>query len=603
MASPVTNLRATSITDTRITVAWTNPSQHSGTDMMVYSYKTSSVVKSETLGSSASSYTFTGAAANNSYQFIVQNLYNGESSTAVYLSNVCTTPAKPTSVALVNNVSSVTITVNSSAPYAEGHQVQVTNDGGSTWTSVGTATGQGTRQITDNNPPAGNTQYRARSYAGSLYSDWTYSTTITRPCAPSAPTITSKPASAIAVGSTATLTWEPNHPDGTAQSKAQVEVTSGGSTTTIDVTGATTTIDLSSYVESPASVSVRVRTYGTYAEWGAWSETVSFASYDMPTVTVTSPSTDGEVMRALPVVVTWYAEDATGISSQTVRLLDSGGTTLKSWTVPNSDRSFSIGSDEWQIANLTTYGIQVDVTAGSSFQASSTRTFATDYVEPAEPIASAYWYASDMSCAITVTAGDDQGGTLPATVSFYVLRVNDDGSTTMIASGLESGQQAYDNVPPLGVDVTYRVVAVAASGAESVTEITTKGEVPSGSWLFSFGSGAAETISFVGDPEHEEGYEHSGERYHFSDGTGDGLPMWYGTIDFDVTHTWSFTIGEDRSFVETVRRLFRENDTCWVRDPFGHRWYVSAKAKVTFKRHPYWTVSIDAYELRYREAI
>ena len=602
--NPPTSVSATRNSDTTLSVTWTNNSAIPRDYANLYVYvqtDNGSDAQVAKLGATATNYSWSGAQPNKRYRFAVRAWNSAGYSTYAYSGYVYTTPAAPTSVEAVKaTVSTVDVNVTAGAMWASSHQVERTADDGVTWTSLGTVSGSG-GTYTDTAPPAGDVRYRARAVIGSLYSAYVESNNLVTLTAPLAPTLTSYPPAAILAGSTATVTWVPNHPDGTEQTKAEVEVTVGGVASTIAINDGTTTVDLSSYVATPETVSVRVRTYGLYNAWGAWSDTISFTSYDAPVVTVDAPAYDGEVMTALPVSVQWTATDATGISSQVLRLFDGDGVLLKSWTLAGNVAQFDLDQSTYFLANNSTYSVTVTVTAGSTLQASATRQFDVDYVGPGEPTFDIWWGEDSLACSITVGDGDDQGGLLPTADYFYVVRVMPDGSEYLVATNLASSEQAYDPLPPLGVEFAYRVVAVAASGTETPTLAPTIKET--NAWAFGFGAGVAETALLIASPSAQASWQHGGEAYHFADGTGETLPVFYGVGTLDVGHSWSFVIPKKwASVAENVQRLFRAHATCWVRDPFGHRWYVAAKATVGVKPGPRWEVSVTANEMRFKEA-
>lgn len=603
--SAVSNLALVRNSDSQLAATWTNnsavPREYTKLQINAQTDDGTWVQLSASLGASTVNYTWNGAAANHKYRVAVRPYNPAGWGSWAYSGYVYTTPAAPTSVvAEVPSAGTVNVTVTAGALWATSHEVEVTADGGETWSQVGTVAGAG-GTYADTNPPAGTCQYRARAVIGTMYSDWAYSAEIVTLCPPLAPTITERPAAAIATGSTVTLGWLPNHPDGTPQTKAQVEVTAGGSTTTIAINDATPTCDLTSYAATAQAVSVRVRTYGIYAEWGAWSDVVAFTAYVPPSVTITSPAADGDVEQQLPVTITWSAVDATGISSQVLRLFDGDGRQLRSWQLDGSVSSFDLDRTSYFLTNQQSYSVTVTVSAGSTLQAADTRLFSIDYLGPAEPTADIWWDEGALSCAVTVGEGEDGTGTLPIPDSFYVVRVMPDGSEWLVAENLSSSQQALDPLPPLGVEFSYRVVAVAASGVETPATFPALRETDS--WAFGFGRGVAETLLLAANPSAQQAWTHGGESYHFADGTGDGLPLWYGTDLLDVSHSWSYDIRPSEPDVaEDAQRLFRAHAVAWVRDPFGHRWRARVKASMTTKPGPRWAVSVTADELRFEEA-
>lgn len=97
------------------------------------------------------------------------------------------------------------------------------------WTVIGSAAPvNGKASIEDTSVPAGVVQYRALARVpiygtdtgrGMLSSAWVSSTTVSTIETPKAPTVT-VPAAIPPVGATATVSWTPTHPDGSAQTAA-----------------------------------------------------------------------------------------------------------------------------------------------------------------------------------------------------------------------------------------------------------------------------------------------------------------------------------------------------------------------------------------------
>ena len=103
--------------------------------------------------------------------------------------------------------------------FVDSWEFQLTTDGGKTWVDADV-----NASWEDEEAPAGTVRYRARAVKSGLKGPWTESNEVTTICPPLAPSIRGVRA-AYATGSTATLEWVPNHPDGSAQTSAEVQVT------------------------------------------------------------------------------------------------------------------------------------------------------------------------------------------------------------------------------------------------------------------------------------------------------------------------------------------------------------------------------------------
>ena len=361
---------------------------------------------------SAVNYTDNGTSANHRYRYALRSTGPGGTSERVECSGgpLYTTPAAPGSVtASKSSTSSVTLSAEGLPAWAEGYEIERTADGGGSWQAVGTA---GTFPWTDASAPAGTIRYRVRSYRGDLYSAYVESNSITTITPPLAPTVQALP-SVVATGSTVTVQWTPNHPDGSAQTQAQVEYTVGsGSPQTATVQGAGTSYRLpASATSSAGTVSVRVRTHGLDDEWGAWSAAQTVRVAVPPSVSITVPPVDGARVGSLPLTVEWDASDATGVSSQSIALLDSAGSTLYSASLGASERELVLDGSTYLLANATDYSLRLTVRGGSSLTTTVARSFSTSFAEPARPDAGLSVDPSDLSAAVTVYAGSPSSET------------------------------------------------------------------------------------------------------------------------------------------------------------------------------------------------
>lgn len=519
------------------------------------------------VGKDAANYTDNGIEANHSYTYRVRAQGNGGYSNYSTSESIYTTPAAPLSVD-VSKVQATTVRIAadvSNVNTATAYDIEVSKDGGA-WERVSTV-----EDLPATADVSGRAKFRVRSTRGELQSAWTESDEITTIVPPLAPKVSGLP-SVAATGSSQTVAWVPNHPDGTAQSAAQVEFTKGGSTQTVDVTDAKSCTVPSSLMASPSTVSVRVRTKGLDPSWGAWSSPVTMSVAVPPSVVITSPASDGAVIESLPMTVSWTAVDSTGVSEQVITLKDSGGTVLWTATVPSSIRSFDI---PYRLDNMKQYSITLTVRGGSSLTASSVRTFATDYAEPDVPYSYIEVNTSNFSTSITVNDGKEPGSGKPDAKSFTVTRILPDGTRWVVARNLLDGQQATDPLPPLNVDFSYEVVAISDMGTQSV--LTTDAYVDSdGSEVFSFGSDAMEALVLQFDANASINSERTGELFRFAIGSGStGLPTFYADGELSVNGRRSYVVFGKEDF-NRARNIARSQKaaSCWYRDAYGGRAFV-----------------------------
>ena len=396
------------------------------------------------VGSSTGNYTDNGISANHRYRYRVRAYGAGGYSGYATSGYVYTTPGKPSSVtATKTGAQSVQLAITGAAPYATSYAVERSTDGGSQWESAGTPT---SFPWVDSEAPAGTVVYRVAAVRGSLQSAWVQANSVTTITPPLAPAVSGLP-SVAATGSTLTVSWVPNHPDGSEQTQAQVEYTVGdGEPQTATVEGAATTYTLpESVTESAATVKVRVRTHGLDEDWGAWSGYTTVTVAVPPQAHFTNPAEDGAAVTVLPLVLTWEATDSTGIASQTLELVDADGGSLLSVQLAGDVRSFQIDDSVYALSNLSDYALLLTVLGGSSLATIAERQFSTDWAEPAQPTAELETDPADLSCAVTVHAGDFTPNLwinpASATNNGVTLTVNDDGSLTI--DGTSEGGSSF----------------------------------------------------------------------------------------------------------------------------------------------------------------
>lgn len=397
-----TNATATYVSDTSAAIAWTNGATTTArprtATIVERSTDGGTFVQVASVSSSATSYTDGGIAANHSYAYRVSASNTAGLSSSAATGTIYTTPAAPTAVTVTKTAAtSVQVDATADAPYADGYDVERRFNGGD-WEAVASAA---SLPITDS-VGGGTVQYRVRTARGSLASAWVLSDTLVTITPPLAPTIIQQPANPSALGSTATVAWTPNHPDGSAQESAQIRVTSpGGTSQTYTVTTAT------SYTFTPDATgtwTAQVCTKGLDPSYGAWSATVSWGVYEAPVVVIDSPATDGSEVDALPLYISWSVSDSTGVSAQRIIVSDAGGT-IYNQTQAASARLLALSDSDIALQNGASYTITLRVMGGSGLITETVRTFSVDWASPAPPILDIEEGAGG-SASIIVTAGE-----------------------------------------------------------------------------------------------------------------------------------------------------------------------------------------------------
>ena len=564
-----TGLAVSRISDTSIALKWNSTASAARPWSAVKVYRqdgSGSTTQVATLGS-ATSWTDGSAKAGHRYRYYLaaSNSFGGnETGWSAY---IYTTP-NAISGLTATKPTTTTVKLSGTKPaYADGYEFQVSVNGGTSWQAASLSA-----DWTDSAPPAGQIVYRARAYkaqGGStnastvLYSAWSQSNSVQTIVAPNAPSVTLD-YSVCEMNSKVTVSWVRNHPDGTAQSKAQVELTKpDGTVQTVDVAGET--FDYGFFPLAIGTWKVRVRTYGLYAAWGAWSGYQSLRVAVKPVVNITFPQKDGDKITKLPLDVEWFAYSEDGIAAQHLELRSSSGTVLAQLD-PATDQSSWKMTPALGLANDSGYSVSINVRSGSTLQSTDVRSFVTEWTNP---------NAATVETEVTDGLGvrlfvreKDHSDALETITVVDVVRVNPDGSRVELAHHVHLGYEMNDPIPPLGVGYAYEVTSYAAAGATAQTVVENLVE-SHGKSVLSFGYRADRALVAELNPSLDGSCQKQGDAFHFADGgERGGLPSWYALDSVDVSHNVGFSlVGEDafRSF----RSDYAGESVCYYRDPMG----------------------------------
>lgn len=597
----VKSLAATRNSDTSVTMTWAGDyTDQNGfypwNGINIYrAVDNGSAGKLAGIAWNSTKYTDSTTAKGHSYQYVVKPYNDAGEATGSWTGIIRMTPSDLASIT-VQKLSGTSVRCIVPEPtYYDSIQFQRTADGGTTWVNVSmTKDGKG---YVDSNAPAGTLKYRARAVYGSLTSGWVTSGSITTICAPNAPGVTAL-STVYSHGSTITVKWTPNHPDGTAQSSAQVEVTVGSTVTTNDISGTTTAYSFKA--DTNATVKVRVRTHGLYDGWGAWSTYTTTTVADLPVSVFTNPATDGSEISGLPLTLEWTVLDDTGVSSQNVKV----SRTINGAVLVNKDLGGSIRSldlDETSgLEDGGNYTAALTVRGGSGLTDTASRRFIAKWEAPDAPTATV---KVDESYTAFVTIAAATTGDI-ATDHLRVARINPDGTVTALGETLSDGDVVIDRLPPLNTPYKYRIAAVALTGAVSYTE--TDAEVTAdGKEVYNFGSNAATILALGLDASSSETLELTGETFDFALGTNaDCLPEFYADGGITGSGTHSYNVLTQVEYNE-ARRLSRLYSTGWYRDAWGHVARVQTKFSFGYaaKSYSLWSIDITTTELMWRDPV
>ena len=234
--------------------------------------------------------------------------------------------------------------------------------------------------------------------------------------------------------------------------------------------------------------------------------------------------------------------------------------------------------------------LQITVRGGSGLETTVSQAFTTEWAHPDIPTVTVRTTERAMA-SVTITAADTE----PLATSFDIVRVLQDGSKLVLGTGLKSGEQVIDVLPPIGVEYWYSVTAYADTGA--LVEFKQSALVDTdGMEVFNFGAGAEKCVYLGLNANDSESIEMTGTTFHFALGRGNTpLPTFYPDGDMDVTGTHSYVIHGADGYL-ALRELVRDpsNAVCWYRSAYGRRARVYAKWSLSYESSSYNLFSVSA---------
>lgn len=549
------------------------------------------------LAGTATSFTDTATGYGSAYYYSIVP-YNDAGQNSTSTDTVYMQPAKITDFS-VTRLSATSARLNfTGCYYATEYQLYVSGD----HSVVTFDPPQGEDGYVWNDVPTGETlSLQVRGRRGSWWTSgpWSNAVTMGPLSAPGAPAVDSLE-TVYVTGTELTIKWTPSHPDCSEQSLAEVAITTPSGTETITVQGSTT--ETTYTCSEKGTVSVTVRTKGLLDTWGARSAAATFTVADNPVVTFTSPKSDGAEIHGLPLEVKWNVTDTTGVSSQSFAVMENAGGTVYTTTPKATDRSVSLSTASG-IKDGKGYVIVLGVRNGAGLSASTRRNFIAKWTGPDAPTVK----LSVNGYAVTVTATAATTGDVK-TASLSVARQWTDTAGVqkkVLATGLKSGASVRDPLPPLGVEVTYIVTAVAPETGATTSTTKTVTVSAGGYEVYNFGENAGTVLALGLSASSSESIELTGETFDFADtDSGDGIQEFYadGGLTGSGTHSYNVLT---RTEYETARRLSRTYPTCWYRSAWGDVQRCHVKFSFSYDADSYslWGISASTDEITWKEPV
>ena len=331
--------------------------------------------------------------------------------------------------------------------------------------------------------------FRLRAVNSQGESGWTGVVSVIVGTEPEAPTTWSS-TTTVVTGETLTLYWVHNSEDGSAQTKARIELTIDGvkSYREVDTTSEEEdkktmyyTLSTSGYTEG-ATILWRVQTAGVTKNYGEWSVQRTVKVYAPPTLSFNIIDVNGNEVDRLnsfpfrivgsagPKTQTPVGYHVSIISNTRYEINDyvgmtkvvSEGEEIYSKYIDSTsyDLSIELSAGDVDLVNNASYTVNCTLSMDSGLTGSSSRTFSVTWsgIEY-EPNASTSINHDELT-ALIMPYCEDGDGNLIKDVVLSVYRREFDGSFTEIMTGLANNRGQYITDPHPALDYArYRIIA------------------------------------------------------------------------------------------------------------------------------------------------
>lgn len=511
-----TGVTATRVSDTSVTVAWSqsSPGNSQPTQNSVQR-RVNGGSWTDVVTISAASSVVIGAAANQKLEYRVRaSNAAGVSDWSAASSPLYTTPAAPSSVVAAKDASlDIDVSWTPNVAFTEHEHVVehgTVTGGVTTWDGSPLASvASGTSTYKHSSPDAGDVHvYRVSAKntdTAALSSSAVASSTVQLLVAPDKPTVAGLPTYADK-GRDFIFPWTHNPVDTTAQTAYEVEYsTNGGSswTSTTKVTSGTSsyTVAADTYTSGQA-LTTRVRTWGQATTGGSdgtgaspWSDPATVTFKTRPVATVVSPADSSTWTEASLSVMPGFSQaESASFVQATIVLSDSGGDIESRVTNALSAVTFDTrvedaGSYTVTVTVLDSHGITSDP---------ATSDFSVAYTLPVEAGVTVTYLREEGVAQIDLTfptPGVGEAAAVAVTVSRSIDGVREDILTAYPITGALT---VLDSTPTIQGTNEYRVRTISADGATA--DVTVDLPVAEPYWAFlSTGPGFTRTVSFFGN--------------------------------------------------------------------------------------------------------
>jgi hypothetical protein len=321
---------------------------------------------------------------------------------------------------------------------------------------------------------------------------------------------------------------------------------------------------------------VGVKTWGAHADPSPVGEETFWLYYPLR-LTITSPAVDGEAIESMPLVVSWAADDRSGVSPQekyTVEIYNLSGDLQYATTQYSADTSISIPAEDFLPDNLGEFTLRLTVTNTAGLQTVAERIFVTEYLLPAIPDGDAIFNNEDGSATLSIAKGEDPDAPLE-TASLAVQRIYK-GEKQWIATGLPVSASLVDQFPPVGREFIYRIFAFDEKGLYyNYRDISVL--FSSSNAYFNFGDKYLEVAKSPYNVALSRNYGDTGEVLQFE---GRSYPSLMSGTAHTIELSYSAALASFEA-VDAFERLALYNQRAMFRSPDGFVAWVKAQVNIT----------------------
>lgn len=429
------------------------------------------------------SYDASGQSANHKYEYRVRATNTAGASGYTADANIYTTPAAPSNVAAAKVGANIEVTWTDNSPYNNTFEVWHTANGVRDGSAL--ATGVLDEPWTHVSPNASQTHaYEIKSVIASpaLTSAFsTISNTVQLNAAPLAPTsLAPPPPIAFDATQVQVFSWQHNPVDTTAQTAYEIQHrVNGGSWSSLtgkqNYSAQYANISANTWTNGQA-VDWQVRTWGAYADPSPWSATNSLTLSTAPTATINDPTVD-EVLTESSLTVTWgyYDAESTPQSAWVANLYDGNDVLLESRSADNADTSTTF---DLVLPDGGSFDVQVAVKDGSGlWSAYDSAPFTVNYNPPPVPTLDISWVPDAGAVSVTIANPVPGAGESETDHNLLYRALSASGPWVLVGEDIDVDGTATDPIPPLGITVYYKAIAISAlpSSSEGTGSIATTG--------------------------------------------------------------------------------------------------------------------------------